>query len=259
MGNKKTTILFIGGSVVKEAYTEIKQAARRKLFDVLIMNGGALFHDFQRTTEKLAGHSYPLDELVKNYSVLEPASKLVWEWVKYDRAPKRSLVDICQTNEIEVMMFTTLAADFWHLFSTHWELISNRAWFDFRELCRIMQKEFRFINMGSAVIGPEVFTKALAVAKPQKFTTIVVDFMDMYRPRTRVGRYGHYCKTDHKSFLKLWLKYGLDPAIYKSGGLFHFGYEPWNTPGHKFIREGVKNGKQAKSKTDCRQKASRSD
>jgi len=56
--------------------------------------------------------------------------------------------------------------------------------------------------MGSAVIHPEVFIKAVAVSKPSKFKADVVDFLDMYRPRTRVAKYGIYYQITHQEYLK---------------------------------------------------------
>jgi hypothetical protein len=47
------------------------------------------------------------------------------------------------------------------------------------------------VNVGSAVIMPEVFLKALTIARNlgfrhSNFTVANLDFLDMYRPRTRV-------------------------------------------------------------------------
>jgi len=205
------TILAIGGSVIKTAYNEVKQAARKGLFDVLIHNGGSIFHDFQLTTEVLKSHSYPLDKLLEDYECNRQASDLVWQWVLGKTAPKGSLTEICQRKGIKVMMFTVLGGDFWQLFDDSnrkcWTKIGLQAWFDFEELCSIMKEPFYFINMGSAVVMPEVFTKALAVVKPKfKFKADVVDFLpDQYRPKTRVSKYGKYWKMDHKEYMKMWL------------------------------------------------------
>ena len=47
---------------------------------------------------------------------------------------------------------------------------------------------------------PEIFIKAVAIAKPQNFTADVVDFLEMYRPRTRVARFGTYYKMTHVEY-----------------------------------------------------------
>ena len=208
-----TRILAIGGSVIKTAHDELRKVCQLGYIDVLIHCGGSLFHDFQRVTEKLEDHSYPLDSLLEDYEVNRPASKLVWTWLEKGIAPENSVTNICRQNNIQVMLFTILGADFWQLFDGRWYLFTNKTKLDFAELCGILSKDnFHFINMGSAVIGPEVFTKALAVANVSKlknFRADVVDFFpDMYRPKTRVAKYGKYFCMTHKEFFDTWLFFG---------------------------------------------------
>ena len=210
------TILGIGGSVIKTAYDEIRELARRKHIDVLVVNGGALFHDFQRSTEKMDSPSYSLDDLLANYNLDEPASKLVWHWLRGGSfPPDGSLLKICSDNEIDVLLFTAPGADFFHLFGNakDWESLGRTMFYDYKLLCNHMRTTFHYINMGSAVILPEVFIKAVAQVKPEKFTTTVVDFLpNQYRPLTRVAKYGSYVCSDHKQFLSRWLELGKAPS-----------------------------------------------
>ena len=201
-------ILAIGGAVIKTAWDEIKHLASLKAFDVLVHNGGSLFHDFQRATDLSLGdeHSYPLSQLMEDYSVNEPASKIVWSWLRREiKAPEGSLTRICEDQKVSVLMFTIPGADFWHLFDRGWELLGSRMSEDFFMLCDQMREPFHFICMGSAVVMPEVFTKALANVRPKDFKADVVDFLEMYRPRTRVAKYGEYRITTHQAFLSEWL------------------------------------------------------
>ena len=202
-------IVGIGGAVIKTAWEEIKEVARRGWIDMLIHNGGSLFHDFQRATDSSLGdeHSYPLSQLMEDYSVNESASKMVWSWLRGEaKAPKESLTQICEDRETDVLMFTVPGADFWHLFDRGWELLGGRMSEDFFVLCNRMQDPFHFICMGSAVIMPEIFMKALAVVRPKDFRADVVDFFDAYRPRTRVAKYGKYYQMEHREFLTEILK-----------------------------------------------------
>ncbi len=203
-------ILAIGGSVIKTAHDELREICSKHYIDVLIHCGGSIFHDFQRTTEKLDGHSYSLDSLIDNCEPNRAASELVWTYIEKPwRVPENSVTHICRENEIGVLLFTILGADFWQLFDNRWELVAKRSKLDFDYLCDVMRKEFHFINMGSAVIMPEVFTKALAVVHPKKFRADVVDFLpEMYRPMTRVAKYGDYFHMEAKEFLKQWLFFG---------------------------------------------------
>jgi hypothetical protein len=205
-----TRILAIGGAVVKTAWDELKEVCEKKYIDVLIHCGGSIFHDFQRATESLESHSYPLDLLLEDYECNRPASELVWKWIEYGVSPEGTVTNICQQNFINVMLFTVLGADFWQLFNNRWYYFGGRSQRDFSELCKIMTKDnFHFISMGSAVVMPEIFIKALAVAKPKHFRADVVDFIpEMYRPKTRVSKYGTYFCMTHKDFLSEWLRLG---------------------------------------------------
>jgi len=207
------TILAIGGAVIKTAYDEIKECARRKKFEVLIHNGGSLFHDFQRATEEeklpTDSNSYPLKVLLSHPELNKEASQLVWNYIYSGISPVNSLTKICQKEKIEVLMFTGLGCDFWQIFkcATHWKKLGEISYLYFEKLCEIMSEPFHYVCMGSAVIHPEVFTKALSVAKPKEFRTTVVDFLpNQYRPKTRVAKYGEYLCMTHKEFLNLWLK-----------------------------------------------------
>ena len=76
----------------------------------------------------------------------------------------------------------------------------------FEQLRERLEKPFHYVCMGSAVIHPEVFTKAIASIIRPDFTADVVDFLDMYRPRTRISQYGEYYKMTHKEYLGKWLR-----------------------------------------------------
>jgi len=174
---------------------------------MLIHNGGSIFHDFQLATENLESHSHPLDELVEDYSSNEAASRKVWKWIRGCWAPDGSITHLCQSNGIKVYMFTGIACDFWHMFGDQrmWEQLASRAYNDFYKLRTRFQTPFHYVCMGSAVIHPEVFLKAISGMDLPDFTADVVDFLDMYRPRTRVAKYGTYYKMTHKEYLKKWI------------------------------------------------------
>jgi len=88
-------------------------------------------------------------------------------------------------------------------------VIAKKCREDFDVLtARMKSDNFHYVCMGSAVIHPEVFIKCIALAKPKSFRADVVDFLDMYRPRTRVAIYGHYYRMAHQDFLSDWIKNG---------------------------------------------------
>ena len=197
-------ILAIGGSVIKTARDELRAVIEDDKVEMLIYNGGAIFHDFQRAIDPdLEGHSYPLDELLDDYECNRKASKLLWNWYgDLCDAPEGSITRLCEEKHIFMLLFTVLGADFWHLFNRNWEFLASIMRGNFYYLCdRFKAGPFHFVNMGSAVVHPEIFVKALAVAKPKDFKADVVDFLDMYRPRTRVAKYGEYYQMTHKEYL----------------------------------------------------------
>ncbi len=197
-------IVAIGGAVIKTAKKELSEYIKKGHVEMLIHNGGSIFHDIQQATDpNLKGHSYPLDDLMDDYSCNKEASIMVKEWIDYGEAPVGTITNLCNEMEIPVLMFTSLGCDFWQLFADkdEWEMFGKVAYYYFESLVERFKKPFHYINMGSAVIHPEVFTKAIAVAKNKDFKADVVDFKDMYRPRTRVAKYGNYYQMTHKEFL----------------------------------------------------------
>lgn len=173
-------ILGIGGRIIKENYDDVKKIADKKLVDIIICNGSVPFHDFQRTTENLKSHSIPLADLLDDYTLDEKSSRLVWEWIYNNEVPKGSLVDICNSRGIKVLLFASLGTDFWQLFphvmpKDDWKLVSEKTYENFSLLVEIMKNPFTFICMGSEAHLPEVFVKALALSKQKEFNSISID------------------------------------------------------------------------------------
>jgi hypothetical protein len=203
------TIVAIGGAVIKTAWPEIKAVAEKGMIDLLIHNGASIFHDFQMATDtklkKLEADYYTLDDMLEHPELAHSTAKLVWDWLKGYGAPPGTLTRIMESRGIRPLMFTAPGCDFWHLSGGEedWRFLSSYIREDLYWLIRTMKKDdFHYICMGSAVIHPEIFKTALAMAKPKKFEADVVDFLDMYRPKTRVSRYGKYYHETHKEFLE---------------------------------------------------------
>lgn len=197
-------ILAIGGAVIKTAKKELIDIINDGQVEMLIHNGGSIFHDFQQATDpNLIGHSYPIDDLLDDYSCNRQASQSLWDWVYGRPAPPNTVTDLCFQYGIDVLLFSGHACDFWQMYgdATDWSKLGEETYFSFKTLVRRFRNPFHYICMGSAVIHPEVFIKAVAEAKPNEFTADVVDFKDMYRPKTRVAKFGTYYKMTHKEFL----------------------------------------------------------
>ncbi|MFH1607992.1 MAG: hypothetical protein ABIA78_02565 [archaeon] len=192
-------IIGIGGAVIK---TGIGEDLKKNIdqIEMIIYNGGAIFHDFQLALEGYT--SVPISELVNTHERIKFSSLYLLEWLKGNKEPPEgSLAKFCKDRGIPVLLFTALGCDYWQLFSDDWGVLGRKSQRDFEILKkRFNEKPFHYINMGSAVIHPEVFLKAISGVK-HKFRADVVDFLDMYRPRTRVAVYGKYFKMTFKEYM----------------------------------------------------------
>lgn len=199
-------ILAIGGAVIKTAREKLRDVILAGDVEILIHNGGSIFHDFQLSIDtNLDGHSYPLTRLLESYECNREASGYLIRWLNGANAPDGSVTRLCELENIPVFMFTGLGCDFWQLFIDDWGIIAKHSKKAFDFLAKRFERRFHYICMGSAVIHPEVFLKLIAYSKAEFFRADVVDFKEMYRPKTRVAVYGSYYKMTHAEFLDKWL------------------------------------------------------
>lgn len=198
-------ILAIGGAVIKTAKEELRQAIEEDRIEMLIHNGGSVFHDFQQVLDpNLKGHSYPLENLLKSYECNREPAEHLWGWLHGIRpSPSGSITALCEKKKIPVLMFTASGCDFWHLFGDHddWAHLGKLAMQHISILrLRIIEGPFHYVCMGSAVIHPEIFSKAITGTNLDNIRADVVDFKEMYRPRTRVAKFGYYFCMTHKEY-----------------------------------------------------------
>jgi hypothetical protein len=206
---QQKAILAIGGAVIKTARPQLINFIAAGNVEILIHNGGSLFHDFQIAAlpefqNPHAPNSFPLNLILQDYKKYTHQTSLeINAWIAGNKlAPQKSATALCEKMGIPVLLFTGLATDFWQLPLLTYHSLADFIQECFQLLCKRMRSgPFYYLLMGSAVIHPEVFAKAIAVAKPQNFKADVVDFNDHYRPRTRVARYGKYYLMTHKEFL----------------------------------------------------------
>lgn len=191
-------IFGIGGAVIKTGAGEHLKKNIDKI-EMIIYNGGALFHDFQLALEGYT--SVPISELNRSTDKIKDSSLYLWKWIKNEvPAPEGSLASLCEKKNIPLLLFTGIACDYWQTFENDWGILGKKGREDFDLLKkRFHQKPFHYINLGSAVILPEVFLKAISGTK-QEFKSDAVDFLNMYRPRTRVAQFGKYYQMEFKQF-----------------------------------------------------------
>jgi hypothetical protein len=208
-------ILAIGGAVIKTARDDLAKVIQQEKVEMLIHNGGSIFHDFQLAVDPPPHdmHSYPMEQLMDSQRNLSITNNRIRQWFYSfgENTPDKSITRLCNDLNIPVLMFTGLACDWWQFSIADWSRIAVQTKVFFNYLVdRFKRDRFHYICMGSAVIHPEVFIKAVALAKIHRertwFTADVVDFKRMYRPETRVAQYGKYYRMTHERFLQEWVK-----------------------------------------------------
>ncbi len=215
---KRGVIVMLGGHVVKTGIAPVLiDLMKRGVITHLAMNGSAAIHDYEiarfgGTSEDVAAglkdgtfgmaeetgrglneafttgatHGWGMGESVAR--ALEAQPGLVH--------PELSIVLAAHRQWIPVTVHAALGAEIIHQHpAADGAAIGDTSHRDFRRLaasCEDLHQGGVVLNLGSAVIMPEVFLKALTVArnvnggKPIDFTTADFDMQRHYRPRVNV-------------------------------------------------------------------------
>lgn len=212
---KKTIILGMGAHAIKVGLNPIiLDLLDRKILSGIAMNGAGIIHDAEvamvgQTSEDVAaeigkGRFGMANETGKflNRAISEGAghgigigestgAMLVQEDFPYN---KYSILARAYELDIPVTVHVAIGTDIIHFHpDVDAASIGSSSHLDFRIFSRLVStlEGGVFINLGSAVIIPEVFLKALSLArnlgyKVKKFTTVNMDFVRQYRPMTNV-------------------------------------------------------------------------
>ncbi|EFK10692.1 conserved hypothetical protein [delta proteobacterium NaphS2] len=208
-------ILAMGAHPIKVGLNPvIIDLMERGVISALAMNGACIIHDTElamagKTSEDVAaelnrGNFGMAEETGRflNQAITEGAGKgmglgesvgnmLLKEAFSFDRY---SLLARARELDIPVTVHVAVGTDIIHFHplanGAHIGATSHR---DFRIFCRLVSEMDKgvLINLGSAVILPEVFLKALSVVRNlghevKDITTINMDFIRQYRPMTNV-------------------------------------------------------------------------
>lgn len=212
---KNTIVLAMGAHPIKVGLNPIiLDLLDRRIITGLAMNGAGIIHDAEiamvgRTSEDVAaeigqGRFGAAEETGKflNAAIAEGAEKdlglgrsvgamLVRENFPFNRY---SLLAKAYELDIPVTVHVAVGTDIIHFHpNVDGPSIGKTSHLDFRIFARLVSKLEGgvFINLGSAVIMPEVFLKALSLVRNlgyevKGFTTVNMDFMRQYRPMTNV-------------------------------------------------------------------------
>ena len=211
----KTIILAMGAHVIKVGLNPIiLDLLNRRILSSIAMNGAGIIHDAEVamvgcTSEDVAeqigtGKFGMAEETGKllNAAISEGAKQglgigrsvgtmLIRENFPYNRY---SLLARAFELDIPVTVHVAIGTDIIHFHpNVDGASIGEASHLDFRIFARLVStlEEGVFINLGSAVILPEVFLKALTLVRnlgyqARDFTTVNMDFIRHYRPMTNV-------------------------------------------------------------------------
>jgi hypothetical protein len=229
--NMKQVILGLGGHVIKCGLSPLLcQLIEDGFITSVAMNGAAMIHDMEVGKFGNTSQNVDIDLKHGQFGFDDQADQLCYEmnmvlneaWDRKYNPPsahsaKRDLVAgnlirdhmyaytnsefksacilyTCAKKGIPVTIHTAIGADINHMHHSFDGKIWGEALHnDFAKFCGMVQflKDGVYINMGSSVILPEVFLKAVSIAikgnkEPAEFTTVVFDFMKQYRPSRNV-------------------------------------------------------------------------
>jgi hypothetical protein len=212
----KPVVWGIGGHVVKTGLAPvIVDLMNRGFVSAVASNGSILVHDTEIalvgfTSEDVDatlgsgdfGAARETGEILNKAAKRAQAGKIglgeaMGREVAAEKPPHAAVSILCQsyTNKIPFTVHLTVGADIGHFHKNcDGAALGAASHTDFRLFCSIV-KELNgggvYLNLGSAVVLPEIFLKAVTVVRNlgfplEDFTTANFDFIQHYRPLTNV-------------------------------------------------------------------------
>jgi len=212
---ERTVAVGMGAHVLKVGLGPLLiDLMERGVIKSLALNGAGIVHDFEIayagcTSEDVdaeigAGAFGMAKETgsILNRAIKKGSEKgigrAVGELIANSRYPNKdkSVLAACVKNDIPCTVHVALGTDILHIHPQMDGAATGRAaMIDFKIFASVVASLEKgvYLNIGSAVIMPEVFLKALTLARNlgfdvSHFTTVNMDFIQHYRPLTNVVR-----------------------------------------------------------------------
>ncbi len=216
---RRPVIVGIGAHVIKVGLSPIiTDLMERRIITAVAMSGAGIIHDFELA---LMGHtSEEVDAEIDEgrFGMAEETGRILNEAIvrgakdgqglgeaigRYmsqatDQFPHRatSIVAAGARLGVPVTVHVAVGTDIIHMHpSADGAAIGATSLLDFRRLTAVVagMEGGVYVNIGSAVILPEVFLKTLSLGRNlghpiSKITTVNMDFLSHYRPQTNVVR-----------------------------------------------------------------------
>ncbi|HSJ63401.1 MAG TPA: hypothetical protein VK922_05765 [Gemmatimonadaceae bacterium] len=213
----RAVVVMVGGHVVKTGTGRLLiELMRRGIVSLLAMNGSAAIHDYEiarwgGTSEDvaagLADGTFGMAEetgremneaFTRGHAERQGMGEALGEALARRELahPELSLLVGARAHGVPVTVHAALGAEIIHQHpAADGAAIGDTSHRDFRRLAASLPALHDggvVLNLGSAVILPEVFLKALTIARnlhdgvPRNFTTCDMDMLRHYRPRMNV-------------------------------------------------------------------------
>ncbi len=216
----RPVVFAIGGHVIKAGCSPyVIDLIERGVITHVAMNGAAAIHDvelglFGHTSEDveagLEAGTFGMTEETAQFFV-EALDNLLVDWLgaslgaTFDVHPQcgPSILRTCYKRELDATVHVAMGCDtiHMHMLGREMEKLSGRlgraTMLDFQSICQLACGIAGgvWLNIGCATLLPEVFLKAVAVARNlgnslEGLTTADMDMIQSYRPRTRLALKG---------------------------------------------------------------------
>ena len=216
--NGRAIIVGLGGHVIKTGLAPILiDMMQRGYVTAFAMNGSAMIHDFEIALVGATSEDVDATLGAGSFGMAEETGRTVNEAVvagakdnigmgeaigrqlqlmRTEHAEK-SLLHAAYEARVPVTVHVAIGTDIVHIHpSADGASIGKTTLHDFRLLCSLVRELDGggvYLNLGSAVVLPEVFLKTVTVVrnlgfKLQDFSTANFDFIQQYRPLTNVVR-----------------------------------------------------------------------
>jgi hypothetical protein len=214
---KRPVIVGMGAHLTKVGLNPILiDLMEHGVISAMAVNGAVIIHDFElamagKTSEdveeQLGSGAFGMAEetgrdlneaIIKGVQQGLGIGAAVGQWLNHSDAPnkKYSLLATADRLGIPVTVHVAIGTDIIHMHpSVSGAALGEGSLLDFKRLCSVVARLEGgvYLNIGSAVILPEVFLKALTLVRNlghtvDRFTTVNLDFIHQYRPLTNVVR-----------------------------------------------------------------------
>lgn len=214
----RARIVGLGGHVIKTGLGPVLiDLMKRGFVTAFVMNGSAMIHDFEISLAGATSEDVDATLGAGRFGMAEETGRIVNEAINegahdhlgmgesvgrriHSLEPahkEKSILYAAYEARVPVTIHVAVGTDIVHIHpEASGPATGQTSYDDFRLLCSIVRgldSGGVYLNLGSAVVLPEVFLKCVTVVRNlghslQDFTTANFDFIQQYRPLTNVVR-----------------------------------------------------------------------